>query len=386
MSTNAIKFVGQWPMEGWDTELWRHCRKLTKRLRCYGCTLRWDPGEVFSYPVKEEHNTWTVRTICHHRACVKRYMLEHPCLRPAYMNELHRMNKVVYKDPKQLVAAPPFESLKVYGGFFSRERFKHILDQGGIFVKLTLPHLIPYCCPKEEIIELVRGRGCPYTDEQLQRAWKHVFVVPHPLNSVPPSFWHNNKEGHWCWHHKRPFQGEVYSYPVKRISATEWNVRGIFCSLSCEWRYILDHPRLSFSDFTTLHSLMLIEVYGIASGTVLPAFRYERLDDFLGDIPLAHFETGLAKPKRKSGVLFHMDPLVISSELVKGHPDFPIVHWCLTAYRERKTLMSEDTAHATKTSLKRRGAQKGNKARKMRKTSEPTRTTLLQFFKPKKMQ
>ncbi len=71
--------------------------------------------------------------------------------------------------------------------------------------------------------------------------------------------WTGVSGGCCCMHDTEPFEGPVYAYPVRRELGI-WYVRGIFCSLECTKRYILDHFPLG-SNLINLFSLMCHLVY-----------------------------------------------------------------------------------------------------------------------------
>ena len=71
--------------------------------------------------------------------------------------------------------------------------------------------------------------------------------------------WTGVSNGCCCLHDTEPFEGVVYSYPVRRELGI-WYVRGIFCSLECTKRYLLDHFPLG-SNLINLFSLMCHLVY-----------------------------------------------------------------------------------------------------------------------------
>ena len=71
--------------------------------------------------------------------------------------------------------------------------------------------------------------------------------------------WTGINKGSCCMHDTEPFDGPVYSYPLRRELGI-WYVRGIFCSLECTKRYVLDHFPLG-SNIINLFALMCHLVY-----------------------------------------------------------------------------------------------------------------------------
>lgn len=85
-------------------------------------------------------------------------------------------------------------------------------------------------------------------------------------HQVLPAFWSANTGGLCCWLDTEVFDGPIFSYPVRKDQNT-WVVRGVFCSLHCAKRYIIDNCFVNTTVFT-LFSLMCIKVYGITDEIV----------------------------------------------------------------------------------------------------------------------
>ena len=85
-------------------------------------------------------------------------------------------------------------------------------------------------------------------------------------HQVLPTFWSANTDGLCCWLDTEVFDGPIFSYPVRKDQNT-WVVRGVFCSLHCAKRYIIDNCFVNTTVFT-LFSLMCIKVYGITDEIV----------------------------------------------------------------------------------------------------------------------
>lgn len=94
---------------------------------------------------------------------------------------------------------------------------------------------------------------------------------------VHDGFWRNNDAGICCWLDTEPFDGPVYSYPIRKEN-NKWTVCGVFCSLHCVKRYIIENCFMNNSVFT-LFSLMCIQVYK-HNGNVAPAPQSHLLRKF----------------------------------------------------------------------------------------------------------
>lgn len=94
---------------------------------------------------------------------------------------------------------------------------------------------------------------------------------------VPSDFWKDNKNKLCCWLDGEEFKGSIYSYPVRK-EHNKWIVRGVFCSLHCVKRYIVDNCFMNTSVYT-LFSLMCIQIYGV-QGDIVPAPQYQLLKKF----------------------------------------------------------------------------------------------------------
>ena len=77
---------------------------------------------------------------------------------------------------------------------------------------------------------------------------------------VEDDFWRNPDHGLSCWHDTEPFVGPVFSYPIRKENDT-WIVRGVFCSLHCAKRYIVENCFVNTNTYT-LFALMCAKIYG----------------------------------------------------------------------------------------------------------------------------
>ena len=102
----------------------------------------------------------------------------------------------------------------------------------------------------------------------------------HPSVEDPATFWLDNSRGLCCWHDTMPFTGPVYSYPTRKEPNT-WVMQGVFCSLQCVKRYLLDNCFTNTNVFT-LFSAMCVSVYGVTNNLV-PAPHRQLLDKFCLD-------------------------------------------------------------------------------------------------------
>ena len=99
-------------------------------------------------------------------------------------------------------------------------------------------------------------------------------------NSVGVDRWLHNDGSMCCWLDTEPFVGPIYSFPVRQ-DLDRWIVRGIFCSLHCTKRYIIDNCLMNNSIFT-LFSLMCNQVYKVG-GEITPAPPFQLLKKFCTD-------------------------------------------------------------------------------------------------------
>ena len=84
-------------------------------------------------------------------------------------------------------------------------------------------------------------------------------VFRYDKEEVPTSFWDGTGPHLVCWHDTEPFNGQVYSFPIRKEQFF-WVVRGVFCSLSCVKRYLIDSIDLHTNAFS-LFALMCFDVY-----------------------------------------------------------------------------------------------------------------------------
>jgi hypothetical protein len=97
------------------------------------------------------------------------------------------------------------------------------------------------------------------------------------VDDVSADFWRDNTRGLCCWLDTEPFIGPIYSYPIRR-EHNVWIVRGVFCSLHCVKRYIIDNCFMNTSVFT-LFSLMCLQLYN-QKDEIIPAPQCELLRKF----------------------------------------------------------------------------------------------------------
>jgi len=110
---------------------------------------------------------------------------------------------------------------------------------------------------------------------QPQKSTTGIFVFER--DNVKPGFWNENVDRTCCWLDTEPFDGPIYSFPIRK-EHDRWTVRGIFCSLHCVKRYIIENSFMNTSVFT-LFSLMCVQLYGV-KGEVVPAPPYQILQKF----------------------------------------------------------------------------------------------------------
>jgi hypothetical protein len=97
---------------------------------------------------------------------------------------------------------------------------------------------------------------------------------------VANDFWKANKRGLCCWLDVAEFEGPVYSFPIRK-EHNKWIMRGVFCSLHCVKRYIIENCFMNTSVFT-LFSLMCVQVYNVEC-EVVPAPQVHLLKQFCID-------------------------------------------------------------------------------------------------------
>jgi hypothetical protein len=85
---------------------------------------------------------------------------------------------------------------------------------------------------------------------------------------LPSDFWASNTHGICCMVDGEPFEGPVYSYPVRKENR-RYTVRRVFCSLHCAKRYIISTGFVDSSAYT-LFTVMCQDVYGLLD-EVVPA-------------------------------------------------------------------------------------------------------------------
>jgi hypothetical protein len=87
------------------------------------------------------------------------------------------------------------------------------------------------------------------------------------IQSRSSGFWNNPHHGLACMNDTEPFVGPIYSYPIPTDNG-KWVVNGVFYSLACTKRYILDN--IKQFDCFTLFTRMCHVVYK-HPGNITPA-------------------------------------------------------------------------------------------------------------------
>jgi len=100
------------------------------------------------------------------------------------------------------------------------------------------------------------------------------------FSQVSSDFWKENTQRKCCWLDTEVFDGPIYSYPIRK-DVSHWTVRGIFCSLHCAKRYIMENCFQRTGIFT-LFSLMCQQIYDI-SHDIKPAPPFQLLSKFAID-------------------------------------------------------------------------------------------------------
>ncbi len=98
------------------------------------------------------------------------------------------------------------------------------------------------------------------------------------VQSRPNGFWNNPHHGLVCMNDTEPFIGPIYSYPI-RTNNGKWLVNGVFCSLACTKRYLMDN--IKQFDCFTLFTHMCAVVYQ-HPGNIPPAPDRFQLTKFTG--------------------------------------------------------------------------------------------------------
>lgn len=65
-----------------------------------------------------------------------------------------------------------------------------------------------------------------------------------------------------CWNDTESFTGNRYGFPIERLGYRSWVVRGIFCSLGCVKRFIMDNSSLHASSLLLFYK-MAFEIYQV---------------------------------------------------------------------------------------------------------------------------
>lgn len=79
------------------------------------------------------------------------------------------------------------------------------------------------------------------------------------FNDRPPEFWTTNAERLPCLYDHHPFEGSIFSFPVRR-QGHRYTVTGIFCSPHCAKKYIITTRHVP-SQCLSLFSHMMLSVY-----------------------------------------------------------------------------------------------------------------------------
>lgn len=99
---------------------------------------------------------------------------------------------------------------------------------------------------------------------------------------VKSDFWQSNVLNLACKHCTEPFTGQIFSYPVRYDSSLRtWSVKGIFCSMECKKRFILDNVYMN-SSIISLDTLMNKIVYKVHF-EIIPAPPQDCLKKFCID-------------------------------------------------------------------------------------------------------
>lgn len=65
-------------------------------------------------------------------------------------------------------------------------------------------------------------------------------MIKYDKENFDIDFWKQNNNNLCCWLDTHTFDGPIYSYPLT-FENNIWTVKGIFCSLQCCKRYIIDN-------------------------------------------------------------------------------------------------------------------------------------------------
>lgn len=93
-----------------------------------------------------------------------------------------------------------------------------------------------------------------------------------------------------CWNDSEPFSGHIFGYPLKRICERSWVVRGVFCSIGCVQRYLLDRS-MSHPLSLALFACMCTELYRVEEIYIPPSPLC--IDKYIpGGITIDSYRTG----------------------------------------------------------------------------------------------
>ena len=140
----------------------------TTEVQCFWCTHAFE-GSPYFLPVKEENKTFHVYGNYCSPQCALGYLLyEHldSHVRWERMSLLHRM----YKSSGRLYPAPPRESLKSYGGIYTIEEFRKIIDDNRVRVDVQIP-------PMVSILGTLDTKPIDFYDSSLQNTFTQGFSM-----------------------------------------------------------------------------------------------------------------------------------------------------------------------------------------------------------------
>lgn len=140
----------------------------TTEVQCFWCTHAFE-GSPYFLPVKEENKSFHVYGNYCSPQCALGYLLyEHldSHVRWERMSLLHRM----YKSSGRLYPAPPRESLKSYGGIYTIEEFRKIIDDNRVRVDVQIP-------PMVSILGTLDTKPIDFYDSSLQNTFTQGFSM-----------------------------------------------------------------------------------------------------------------------------------------------------------------------------------------------------------------
>jgi hypothetical protein len=116
----------------------------------------------------------------------------------------------------------------------------------------------------------------------------------HELTALPVNFWLNNVQQLCCMHDTEVFDGPIFAYPI-RCDGNVWYVRGVFCSLECTKRYILENS-VQY-DTLSLFAYMCHSVYQHTAKVDPAPSRYilKKFFPWEGGLTIEEFRAGANK-------------------------------------------------------------------------------------------